>query len=82
MNGTRGEGRHEMDLRDWTGWRAVIHPVGGGRYGVSWEDAPAMARRGGYSGPFASIEKAEEDVERWREDWEIGVEDITIEYRP
>ena len=68
-----------------TGWPteanpgiAVIAPTGFGTFGIWWSDFPAMERRGGYSGPYATPQEAEDSARSWGEHWECPV---TIERR-
>ena len=63
---------------DWAGWRAVIHPTTLGTFGILWYDAPAMERRGGWSGPYSSREDAEKSAREWLASWEVT--DFTIEH--
>ncbi len=71
-----------MTRSGWTGWRAIIAPTdeGDDTYGILWVNAPAMGRRGGYSGPFHDRLDAEDCVARWRSSWNMSVKDITIEH--
>ena len=39
--------------------KAKVGPTGYGSWGILWEDFPYMERRGGYSGPFKTLEDAE-----------------------
>lgn len=59
--------------------KATIGGTGYGTLGITWEEFPAMERRGGYSGPFTTEEEARECVVRWRELWEIPEEAVTVE---
>ena len=44
----------------WTGWRAIIGSTGhADSFGVLWRNAPAMERRGGYSGPYDKRQDAD-----------------------
>jgi hypothetical protein len=61
---------------------ATVAPTGFGTFGIWWSEFPAMERRGGYSGPYSTIEEAEESAQSWGEHWECPVRIERREERP
>ena len=55
--------------------KALIGPTGYGTFGIIWRDFPIMEHRGGYSGPFRTLDeaeaRAEEIMQHWGKDIEI-----------
>ena len=66
----------------WTGWRAIIGSTGhADSFGVLWRNAPAMERRGGYSGPYDKRQDAEAGARSWAASWDMDPDaDLTIEH--
>jgi hypothetical protein len=61
----------------WAGWRVVIAPTDvGTTFGIFWQNAPAMERRGGYSGPYRTREEAEQGARDWLAHWDVTAFDI------
>lgn len=52
--------------------RAVIRRNDVGTFGIWWYRFEAMERRGGYSGPYATIAEAEEGARSWADHWDVG----------
>ncbi len=68
-----------MSKSEWTGWRAIIAPTDvGDTFGIFWQNAPAMERRGGYSGPYKTREDAEASAISWRDSWDMTDADLEI----
>lgn len=69
-----------MSEDQWTGWVAIIQPGSSpGTYGIEWQNAPAMERRGGWSGPYDSIEAARLGAVIWVRSWDMDPEkDLSI----
>ncbi|MEO7667151.1 MAG: hypothetical protein ABIU97_08985 [Dehalococcoidia bacterium] len=57
--------------------RALIGPTGYGTFGIVWRDYNVMERRGGYSGPYSTIEEAEQGARSWTDTYD---EPLTIEH--
>lgn len=69
-----------MNLPDrWAGWIATIAPTGAGTFGIWWSNAPAMERRGGYSGPYHTRAEAEAGARIWMDSFDV--QDFTIEHK-
>lgn len=65
----------------WTGWKAIIRPCypdSTDIFGIWWENAPAMERRGGYSGPYPSRDTAEAGAWVWVRSWDMTDDDLTV----
>ena len=68
-----------MAENEWSGWRALIGPTGyPDSYGIVWRNAPAMERRGGYSGPYGTLLQAERGARDWADTFDVT--DLTIEH--
>lgn len=52
---------------------ATIKPTNFGTFGIWWSDFPAMERRGGYSGPYPTVEAAEQGARDWGEYWQSPI---------
>lgn len=63
---------------EWTGWMATIVATEYGTFGIVWSNSPAMERRGGWSGPYNSIDEARQGAIRWRDSWHMEPDDLTI----
>ena len=57
--------------------KALIGPTGYGTFGIVWRDYDVMARRGGYSGPYGTVEEAEQGAQDWTATYD---EPLTIEH--
>lgn len=73
-----------MSNDEWAGWRAIIAPAGldaaghPATFGIHWRNAPALERRGGYSGPYRSRAEAEQGAREWAEVYDVT--ELTIEH--
>jgi hypothetical protein len=57
---------------EWSDWLAIIAPTDvATTFGIFWEHAPAMERRGGYSGPYSTREEAEQGARDWLTHWDV-----------
>jgi hypothetical protein len=70
-----------MTRADWEDWQVIIVPAypGPGKptFGIVWQNAPAMERRGGWSGPYDSREEAEASARVWLDHWQVTEFTIT-----
>lgn len=58
--------------------KALIGPTGYGSFGIVWRDFPSMERRGGYSGPYRTLEEAERGARDWADAYDepLGIEHV------
>lgn len=58
---------------------AFVGPTHYGTFGIVWRAFPAMERRGGYSGPYRTLEDAERAARDWAGYWELPASALRIE---
>jgi hypothetical protein len=58
--------------------KAMVGPTGHGTFGIIWRDFPAMERRGGYSGPYNTLEDARQAALEWADAWGYAPYELTI----